>query len=269
LLSERILKFAVIGHPNEGKSSIVSTLAEDDSVKISPTPGETVTCRTYPVKIDGIDRVHFIDTPGFQRPRQVLDWIHSENQTGSEMTSAFLKSHQFNPEFNSECELLSPVADGAAIIYVVDASRPLRKHDKMEMEILRSTGRPRMALINNKNDSVDFIDTWKNELLIHFNTFRIFNAHRATYAERIDLLEGLKQIAPDWQSEVAEVIDIFQIDWKRRNLETATLICELIEKGLTHQVSRTYAQSASHSKPEMDNLTQNYQKGIQQIEIML
>ena len=35
-------EFAIIGHSNEGKSSVLSTLAEDDSVRVSPIPGETV-----------------------------------------------------------------------------------------------------------------------------------------------------------------------------------------------------------------------------------
>ena len=33
--------FAIVGHPNKGKSSIVSTLAQDESVTISPIPGTT------------------------------------------------------------------------------------------------------------------------------------------------------------------------------------------------------------------------------------
>lgn len=33
--------FAVIGHPNEGKSSVVATLVENDRIRISPVPGET------------------------------------------------------------------------------------------------------------------------------------------------------------------------------------------------------------------------------------
>jgi ribosome biogenesis GTPase A len=46
-------EFAVVGHPNEGKSSVLSTLAEDDSVRISPVPGETRECRRFPVRVDG------------------------------------------------------------------------------------------------------------------------------------------------------------------------------------------------------------------------
>ena len=67
-----IPEFAIIGHPNEGKSSVLSTLAEDDSVRISPIPGETTECRTFPVVIDGKEVLRFTDTPGFQNPRRVL-----------------------------------------------------------------------------------------------------------------------------------------------------------------------------------------------------
>ena len=36
-----IPKFAIIGEPNEGKSTLVATLAEDDKAKISPIAGTT------------------------------------------------------------------------------------------------------------------------------------------------------------------------------------------------------------------------------------
>ena len=39
--------FAIVGHPNKGKSSIVATLAEDESVSISPDPGTTRVARSF------------------------------------------------------------------------------------------------------------------------------------------------------------------------------------------------------------------------------
>ncbi|MCA1787416.1 MAG: 50S ribosome-binding GTPase, partial [Desulfobacteraceae bacterium] len=53
-------EFAVLGHPNEGKSSVVSTLAEDDQIRVSPVPGETTVCRTYTVTMDGQDIIRFV-----------------------------------------------------------------------------------------------------------------------------------------------------------------------------------------------------------------
>ena len=64
--------FAIVGHPNKGKSSIVSTLARDESVAISPLPGTTVANREYPMIIDGETLYLLIDTPGFQRARAAL-----------------------------------------------------------------------------------------------------------------------------------------------------------------------------------------------------
>ena len=78
-------EIAIMGHPNEGKSSVLSTLAEDDSVRVSPTPGETTRCRTFPVVIDGREVLRFTDTPGFQNPGRVLSMLKkiSGVQTGS------------------------------------------------------------------------------------------------------------------------------------------------------------------------------------------
>ena len=70
-------EIAILGHPNEGKSSVLSTLAEDDSVRISPIPGETTQCRTFPVTIDGKEILRFTDTPGFQFPNQLLNALES------------------------------------------------------------------------------------------------------------------------------------------------------------------------------------------------
>ena len=145
---QTIPEFAIIGHPNEGKSSVLSTLAEDDSVRVSPIPGETVLCQPFPVRIDGREIIRFIDTPGFQNPRQTLQWLQEYQGPEDRLLTAFIEAHRDDPAFRDDCELLRPVAAGAGVIFVVDGSRPLRHVDRAEMEILRLTGAPRMAVIN-------------------------------------------------------------------------------------------------------------------------
>ncbi len=75
-------EFAVLGHPNEGKSSVVSTLTEDDRIQISPVPGETRVSKSYSVTMDGKEIIHFVDTPGFQVPRQALSWFTKKSGAG-------------------------------------------------------------------------------------------------------------------------------------------------------------------------------------------
>lgn len=258
--------FAVLGHPNEGKSSVVSTLAEDDSVRISPTPGETRVCKTYPVIIDGREIIRFVDTPGFQRPRDTLKWMEAFAGPDDRMLPEFIRTHAGNDAFADEAELLTPLAGGAGIIFVVDGSRPVRATDRMEMEILRKTGLPRMIVINAKDAGTsDFIEDWKAEARKHFNIIRMFNAHRASFAERIDLLESLKGIDPDWEPALKNVIAAFKADWNQRIDETARIAAELIEAVLRH-TARKRLRDVSRTDEVRQQLIETYQNDIAKME---
>ncbi len=231
-----IPEFAIMGHPNEGKSSVLSTLAEDDSVRISDTPGETRECRSFPVIIDNQEMLHFTDTPGFQNPGRVLAELQQREKEKNPLQS-FLESAYNIAELHDDYELLKPAARGAGIIYVVDGSRPIRHVDHIEMEILRLTGKPRMAIINSKETKSPYLEEWKREFRKNFNSSRVFNAHRATYAERIQLLEALKAIEQDWQQVLGTVVDAVKQDWSVRNETSAHIIITLLQDALSLHLS--------------------------------
>ncbi len=260
-----IPEFAIVGHPNEGKSSVVSTLAEDDSVRISPVPGETLVCQTFPVVIDGREIIRFVDTPGFQTPQKTLKWMKEYNGPEERMLRDFIDSHMDNPDFRDDCELLSPIGKGAGIIYVVDGSRPVRKVDISEMEILRLTGRPRMAIINCKDENTRYLEKWKNEFRKNFNSIRVFNAHKATYAERIALLESLKSIDQDWQDALETVISAFKKDWDLRNTITSDIICTMLKDCLEYTESELFTEN-SNEEMVKKKLARKFNLAIEKIE---
>jgi hypothetical protein len=260
-----IPEFAILGHPNEGKSSVLSTLAEDDSVRVSSTPGETIKCRTFPVTIDGREILRFVDTPGFQNPRRVLTELLNGSDDTFDFFRHFIETNKDQPAFSDDCELLRPIVEGAGIIYVVDASRPLRNIDKAEMEILRLTGKPRMAIMNCKENESTYLKEWKNELRKSFNSTRMFNAHRATYAERIRLLESLKSIDQDWQRTLEKVVDTFKQDWESRNNRTIDILCTMLNECLTYKVTSPFLSSRDLEK-EKKKLHTKYTKNIKEIE---
>ena len=228
-------EFAVVGHPNEGKSSVLSTLAEDDSVRISPVPGETRECRRFPVRVDDRELIAFIDTPGFQNPRRTLEWIERHQAAPDKMLADFIRTHSHDQAFHDDCQLLGPLSRGAGIIFVVDGSRPVRNMDRAEMEILRLTGLPRMAILNCKEGDTRFLEQWQLEFRRHFNSTRLFNATRATYAERIALLHSLCAIDQKNEDTLRTVILAFQRDWQRRNQTAADLILDLLEQSLAYR----------------------------------
>ncbi|OPL15352.1 MAG: hypothetical protein AVO38_10810 [delta proteobacterium ML8_D] len=258
------LRFAVVGHPNEGKSSVVSTLAEDDTVPVSPFPGETRTCHVYPVIIDGRIVVEFIDTPGFQNPRHTLAWLEEYGESDESAVRAFREAHLALPAYQHECQLLQPIEAGAGIIYVVDGSRPMRREDLAEMEILRRTGRPRMAVINSKEYGEEYLDEWKTAFRKHFNAVRVFNAHQANYAERMALLETLRSIDQDWQPAMEQVITAFRKDWERRIADTADLIGELLKTSINHVILAECVEDSD--KEAEEHLKERFQKELREME---
>ena len=260
-----IPEFAVVGHPNEGKSSVLSTLAEDDSVRISPMPGETRECQTFPVCIDGKEIIRFTDTPGFQNPRKTLQWMQDYKGSDATLIPDFIEAHRDNPDFTDDCKLFQPLLRGAGIIFVVDGSRPLRNMDKAEMEILRLTGCPRMAIINCKDEETAWLGKWQAEFRKHFNSIRLFNSCQATYKERIELLESLKGIDQEIQPILDTVVTAFRRDWQERNQQVAELLLGLLEEGLAYSHS-VALNSASDEAEQKKKLHEQYEQFLRKLE---
>lgn len=234
-----IPKFAVVGHPNKGKSSIVSTLAEDANVAISRTPGTTTAARSFPLKIDGQLIYELIDTPGFQRPRQVLAWLESHSKSASDradVVKQFVEEHRDDPKYHDECELLTPLINGAGILYVVDGSKPFGAEYETEMQILRWTGRPRMALINLIGDE-DHTEPWQRALDQYFSLVRVFDALHSDTATRLSLLRSFGEIYEPWRLSIEFAVDALEREHRSRIKLAANSVSQLLHHALTAQQS--------------------------------
>jgi small GTP-binding protein len=261
---------AIMGHPNAGKSSVVATLTENDRIAIDKRAGTTTTTDEYPVIIDGRTVMTFIDTPGFQNPSDVLEWFQAHAEE-TDLAGAFLAAHGDNPMFNHDCALLRPVAAGAGIILVVDGSKRIKEKDRTEMELLRLTGRPRMAILNNLSNVHKHMPAWQDALNKSFNSVREFNAHRATYAERIALLGALKSIDQRWEPMLDETIRAFREDWARRIEQSADTIMQLMKEALSKRVTRILKvddiESDDHRESIKQQLTEALQQALRQLEV--
>ena len=228
-------KFAVVGHPNKGKSSIVATLAEDDSVAISSDPGTTTRARTFPMRVDGKPIYELIDTPGFQRAREVLDWLQAHDR-GAEAHPALLRqfvdTHRDDPRFRDECELLTPILTGAGILYVVDGAHPYGREYEAEMEILRWSGQPRMALINLIGRG-DHVAEWRRAVDQFFAIVRVFDALHADFSKRIDLLRAFGELHEPWAPSLQQATEILIAERQRRRHRAAIEIADLLADSLT------------------------------------
>jgi GTPase Era involved in 16S rRNA processing len=260
-------KFAVVGHPNKGKSSIVSALAMDDTVQISDTPGTTHKQRSFPLRVDGKVLYELIDTPGFQRARRLLAWLESHDVSADkkhEVVLAFIHEHQDDERFNDEIELLTPIMQGAGIIYVVDASKPYGEEYEAEMEILRWTGQPSMALINHIDDS-DYTPEWKRALEHYFKMVRTFNPMDKSVEQHISILESMAQLKEEWISPVKESISHFERYQEQMLAQSSTAITKLVYEALSHVEKLTFSTEDA-TESDKEKVEQRYKEKLRKLE---
>jgi Fe2+ transport system protein B len=267
-VSNNYPKFAVVGHPNKGKSSIVSALALDDSVQIGDTPGTTQIKRGFPLKVDGKIIYELFDTPGFQRARRVLSWLNEQEPVTADkkgdVVRAFIVEHRDNERFRDEIELLEPIMNGAGIIYVVDASKPYGPEYEVEMEILRWCGQPSMAILNLIGEE-DYRDQWKSALGHYFRMVRTFNPVKATFRDHIELLDSMSQLKEEWTKPIKVAIKVLEDLQAQKIDQTVDSITSNMIKTLSHE-HREKILGEKATEKEKEKLKVIYRKEIIKFE---
>ncbi|MDH3642576.1 MAG: GTPase/DUF3482 domain-containing protein [Gammaproteobacteria bacterium] len=255
--------FAVVGHPNKGKSSIVATLAEDDDIAIGSAPGTTRHANRHSFTIDGEPQYVLIDTPGFQRARGVLDWLESREGAAHEragFVEEFVTEHQGDERFHDECELLRPIVEGAGILYVVDGAKPYGPEYELEMQVLRWTGRPRMALIN-LIGAGDYIEEWRQALGQYFSIVRVFDAVHADFNKRVALLRAFAELEESWRAPLERAVAALESERRHRRDRCAQEIADSLVEMMTMTERAGLADDADSSELQA-RLTQRLQNRI-------
>ncbi|WP_202218559.1 GTPase [Okeania sp. KiyG1] len=66
-----LIKIAVVGHTNSGKTTLIQTLMKQEIGKIDDRANVTKKIKLTPYEYEGLQAV-FIDTPGFQEANTLL-----------------------------------------------------------------------------------------------------------------------------------------------------------------------------------------------------
>lgn len=259
--------FAVVGHPNKGKSSLVAALAQDSSVAIGPQPGTTVKARRFPMRVDGQTLYTLVDTPGFQRPRAVLEWLHEQEVGAAQRPRAvadFVQRHTGQERFSAECELLAPIANGAGILYVVDGALPYAAEYEAEMEILRWTGAPSIAVINPIGGDAH-VEGWTHALGQYFRVVRVLDARDAPFDKRLQVLSAFGELAEAWREPMTRAVAALRAERGHTMQASARAIAALIEDAVHLQVERRLApgQDARELRAQLE---ERYREGLRRLE---
>jgi len=261
-------KFAVVGHPNKGKSSIVSSLSLDNSIQIGDTPGTTQVKRGFPLKVDGKVVYELFDTPGFQRARRVFAWLEAQGDVSADkradVVRQFVFEHKESERFRDEVELLEPILNGAGIIYVVDASKPYGAEYEVEMEILRWCGQPSMAILNLIGEE-DYREEWTRALGQYFRMVRTYNPMTATHNEHTQLLESMAQLKEEWTDSIKQAITILDELYDKKVEDSVTTIVEYMVEVLSFVHKERIADEEA-SDEEQEKAKEAYREKILKFE---
>ena len=260
-------RFALVGHPNKGKSSLVSTLARDSSVRIGPEPGTTIEAREFPLRVGGRLLYVLVDTPGFQRARAALDWMKRfENGADSRpaVVARFVEEHAHDERFRHECELLRPLVAGAGLIYVVDGATPYGPEYDAEMEILRWTGQPSLAVIN-PIGAPRFVEPWSRALEQFFRVVRVIDVQRAPFEQQVDLLQAFGRMRDSWRQPVEEAVVALMNHRAQQTSDAARTIAELVGQAITHGETRDIGKDEDPSRYTVE-LERAYRGRLRQLE---
>lgn len=137
---EGMLRFAVIGQPNVGKSSLVNAILNQERVIVSEIEGTTRDAIDTPFKSDGKDYV-IIDTAGIRKKGKIYE----------------------NIEKYSVLRALSAIERADVILFVIDGEKGIREQDKHVAGYAHEAGKP-IIILYNKWDTVEKNDKTVNEI---------------------------------------------------------------------------------------------------------
>src|SRR5262249_39548976 len=149
---------------------------------------------------------------------------------------------------------------GANVLYVVDGTRPFRRNYEAEMEILRWTGRPGMALINRIGDE-DHAAEWRRAPGQDLPDGRDLRGFPAAFGERRGLLEAFRELRPESREAIDEAIAALVAQRLRRRSEAAAEIADLLVDELTHTEEITVADEGA-LEAERDRLERSFHDGL-------
>ncbi len=165
-----ILRVAVVGHTNTGKTSLLRTLARDVGFgEVSDSAGTTRHVEGLRLMADGVAAVELFDTPGMEDAIALLEFIDGlvapgERIDGPERVARFLARDEAAGRFEQEAKVLRQMLASDAALYVVDARDPVLPKHRDELELLAACARPLLPVLNFVAAPTARVDDWRAAL---------------------------------------------------------------------------------------------------------
>lgn len=191
--TELDLKIAVIGLPNAGKTSTISSFLQMDiGSMIGPDAGETKYRYPYDRSYEG-NVVYGIDTPGFQDIDHIDEFFKSNKSISIKDYIEEYKSNN-TEAVRRNVEAFRAIEDSDFVIYIINAHQYPNEDDKLLVEMVREyilREKPMFFFINEYKE--DSRETWEEYLKNQGIRYILYDAHNVTIENSINAFEYFKQ----------------------------------------------------------------------------
>ncbi len=165
-----VLRLAVVGHTNTGKTSLLRTLGRDTGFgEVSPRPSTTRHVEGVRLLAGHETVVELFDTPGMEDAIGLLEYMESlvapgERLDGPARIARFLASPEAHEGFEQEAKVLRQLLASDAGLVVIDVRDPVLAKYRDELAILAACARPLLPVLNFVNTPATHEGEWRDAL---------------------------------------------------------------------------------------------------------
>lgn len=202
-MADSLIRIAVVGHTNTGKTSLLRTLTRDTRFgEVADSPGTTRHVEGARLRIEGGDALEWFDTPGMEDSISLLEYLErleapGERLDGPARVRRFLDTPEAHGRYEQEARVLAKMLDCDAALYVIDARDPVLGKHRDELDILAACGRPLLPVLNFVNAPQHRAADWRAALarlglhaVVEFDTVApALDGERQLYARLAVLLD--------------------------------------------------------------------------------
>ncbi len=169
-MSGKILKIAIVGHTNTGKTSLIRTITRERNFgEVRNEASTTIDVAEIKRSSDQLT-LTYIDTPGIEDAMGVLDLLENRYPSRTRMEEAdnllrFANDPEVETEFEQEVKVIKQLFEADLTCYIVDCRLPFLPKFDDELTLIEKTHRPILPILNFIQG--EYLDIWKQHLKAH------------------------------------------------------------------------------------------------------